>query len=198
MAEPRRDRNGKRILRVSPSLLPKGKSLWHDPFREQRFPSNGFVVSEKSRRCGSFVGERSPGSGLFVAPRTSQSPPVESCTRGLKLATCRTSVDWVAPNASRRRVILRCIDLDAGTIAGFAVCSRPQWFSILNISCSLCVTSTRIPTTHHIILAGSNGSEHSPDRDKVSLSRQERTNVSRNPGASWRLGFCRPRHCGRN
>jgi len=38
---------------------------------------------------------------------------------------------------------------------------RPQSFSILDISCSLCVTSTRITTAYHITLAAPNGSEHS-------------------------------------
>jgi len=38
---------------------------------------------------------------------------------------------------------------------------RPQSLSILHISCSLRVTSTRIPTTYHIILAAPDGSEHS-------------------------------------
>jgi len=38
---------------------------------------------------------------------------------------------------------------------------HPHSFSILNISCSLCVTSTRISTTHHIILAAPDGSKHS-------------------------------------
>jgi hypothetical protein len=41
------------------------------------------------------------------------------------------------------------------------VAPRPQSFSILDISCSLCVTSTRIPATHHIIVAAPDGSEHS-------------------------------------
>src|SRR5258708_152368 len=41
------------------------------------------------------------------------------------------------------------------------VAPRPQSFAILNISYSLCVTSTRIPTTQHIILAAPDGSEHS-------------------------------------
>jgi hypothetical protein len=41
------------------------------------------------------------------------------------------------------------------------VAFRPQFFSIPNISCSLCVTSTRISTPHHIILAATDGSEHS-------------------------------------
>ena len=34
-------------------------------------------------------------------------------------------------------------------------------FQSSRFSCSFCVTSTRITTTHHIILAASDGSEHS-------------------------------------
>ena len=39
------------------------------------------------------------------------------------------------------------------TVGFAALLPCPQSFSILNISCSLCVSSTRITTTHHIILA---------------------------------------------
>src|SRR5262249_43236602 len=46
---------------------------------------------------------------------------------------------------------------------GGLCCSRPESFSIFKISCSLCVTSTRIPTTHHVILAAPDGSEHCED-----------------------------------
>ena len=82
---------------------------------------------------------------------------------------------------------------------GFAVLLPcPQSFSILNTSCSLCVTSTRIPTTHHIILAAPDRNEHSETPiGLVSLDKDVLT-ASLNPAASRRQGFCRPRHSGRN
>jgi hypothetical protein len=67
-----------------------------------------------------------------------------------------------------------------------------------DISYSLCVTSTRIPTTHHIILAAPDESEHSETEIRLVSLDKDVPNVSRNPGASRRPGFCRPRHSGRN
>jgi hypothetical protein len=72
-----------------------------------------------------------------------------------------------------------------------------QIASILSISCSLCVTSTRIPATHHIILAAPDGSEHSETEIRL-VSLDKRTNEYRNPGASRRLSFVVDGISGRN
>src|SRR5262249_1085765 len=51
--------------------------------------------------------------------------------------------------------------------------------SIVKISCSLCVTSTRIPTTHHIILAAPDGNEHSePEVGLVCLEKDILTHLA--------------------
>jgi len=123
--------------------------------------------------------------------------------------SCDNSV-WHCPTCGAAMIILTVLALNRKTSAALHMvssrfpltvallcCSRPQSFSILNISCTLCVTSTQIPTTHHIILAAPDGSEHSETEIRL-VSRQRCTNVSRNPGASRRLFFCHPRHSGRN
>jgi hypothetical protein len=54
--------------------------------------------------------------------------------------------------------------------------TSPQLFSICNISCSFCVTSTQTSTTHHIILAAPDGSEHSENEMRlVSLDKDALT-----------------------
>jgi len=77
-------------------------------------------------------------------------------------------------------------------------CSRvqPQGYFNPNISCSFCVASTRTPTTHHIILAAPDGSEHSETEIRlVSLDKDVLTYLA--TLASRRL-FFRSRHAARN